>query len=74
MFNKIKSPETLFSETLKPEITLLSLNKNILYITHKVDKILVILTTIQNESKLQTQVTDYYDLKETSPQTESDEQ
>ncbi len=71
MFNKPKSPETLVSKTLPPEITLWTLNQNILYLTHTIDKCLTILRRMQIDTDLQTQVDDFH---ETSPQTEQDEQ
>ena len=71
MFNKIKSPETLFSKTLPPDNMLLIMNKNILYLTHTIDKCLVLLKRMQIDTDLQTQVDQFH---ETSPQTDSDEQ
>ncbi len=74
LFDKL-SPTTDFISKLQLDIKVL--NGNILYITHMQDKILKIVTQIKLGSKLQTQVDDYYDLKEdapTSPQTDSDEQ
>ncbi len=48
------------------------LNKNVLYITHELDKALKILRTLERDANLQKQVDEYFD--ETSPQTESSEQ
>ncbi len=56
MFNKIKSPETLFNETLN----LKTLNDNILYLTHTMDKCLRVLKEIQNDKNLQKQVDEYF--------------
>ncbi len=70
MFDKIKSPETLFNKTM-PSQEYLIMNKNILYITHTVDKCLSLLKKMQIDSDLQSQVDDFH---ETSPQTEQDEQ
>ncbi len=59
------------------------LNKNILYITFRVDKILKIVDTFQIDTGLQKQVDEYFeegastgleDTRKTSHQTESDEQ
>ncbi len=71
-FDFSKSTEADFRNKLQTDLHILM--KNILYITHQQDKILAIVTSLHSDDKLQTQVTDYYDLKETSPQTESDEQ
>ncbi len=49
------------------------LMKNVLYITHQVDKILKILTKIQIDKSLQSQVDEFFE-DETSPQTDTDEQ
>ncbi len=74
MFHSLKSQGTLDNSTLtlnKFDI----LNKNILYITHQVDKCFGMLTELtgllETERKLQKQVDDFY---ETSPQTDTDEQ
>ncbi len=48
-------------------------NKNVLYTTHMLDKILKILKTLSHDKDLQDTVDKYFD-EETSPQTESDEQ
>ncbi len=71
MFNKYKSPETSISKTLNNDSMLLIMNKNILYLTHTVDKCLVLLKRMQIDTDLQTQVDNFH---ETSPQTEQDEQ
>ncbi len=68
------SPKTDFSSKIQLDLRIL--NQNILYITHECDKILKIVTELKLDDKLQTQVSDFYDLKEsapTSPQTESEE-
>ena len=64
MFNKLKSPETLVNET----ITLSILNQNILYLTHTMDKCLVVLKEMKHDKDLQQTVDKYFD--ETSPQTD----
>ncbi len=74
MFNKIKSPETLFNSTITPEKYLEMMNKNILYLTHTMDKCLVVLKKLQIDNNLQKQVDDYMTESETSPQTDTDEQ
>ena len=66
MFNKSKSPETFISETLN----LTTLNKNILYISHTMDKCLRVLKEMQSDKNLQKQVDEYFE--ETSPQTDSE--
>ena len=73
MFNKPKSPETLVSKTYDPDAMLWTMNKNLLYITHKVDKCLDLLKKMQIDDNAQKQVDDFYD-HETSPQTDTDEQ
>ncbi len=61
MFNKIKSPETLFNSTIPTDAMLVIMNKNILYLTHTVDKCLSLLKKIENDDKLQTQVNQYFE-------------
>ncbi len=68
MFNKLKSTDADFS-SLQHDPFLDLMNKNILYLTHTIDKCLVVLKKLEIEDNLQTQVSDYYE-KETSPQTE----
>ena len=58
----------------KMSSTIDSIQKNILYITYHLDKCLVILRKQEIDSGVQKQVDDFYDNKETSPQTDSDEQ
>ncbi len=60
MFNKIKSPETLFNKTFHTEKFML-LNKNILYLTHTMDKCLLVLKKLEVENGLQKQVDEYFD-------------
>ncbi len=72
------SPPADFSSELQSQLTVI--NKNVLYVTHEVDKIKKILTDL----KVEQQTLDYYGkkygenlgsvLEETSPQTDSDEQ
>ncbi len=61
MFNKIKSPETLFSKTIPTDNMLLIMNKNILYLTHTLDKCMVVLKKLEADSGLQKQVDEYFD-------------
>ncbi len=61
MFNKYKSPETFISKTLNNDSMLLIMNKNILYLTHTVDKCLTILRKMQIDTDLQTQVDDFHE-------------
>ncbi len=72
-FIHLSPPTADFSSELQSQIRIL--NGNILYITHEVDKLMVILRGIQANNGLQKQVDQYFDADmETSPQTESDEQ
>ncbi len=48
-----------------------TLQKNVLYITYRLDKCLSLLDSLKTDSGTQKQVDDFY---ETSPQTDSDEQ
>lgn len=57
MFYNLKSRETLVSKPLN----LTTLNKNILYLTHTMDKCLVVLKEIQSDNHLQKQVDEYFD-------------
>ncbi len=45
--------------------------KNVLYMTYRLDKVLKVVLGQQHDSKLQKQVDEYF---ETSPQTDTDEQ
>ncbi len=51
-----------------------TLQKNILYITYRTDSVAKKLDELLHNMKLQKTVDDYFDDKETSPQTDSDEQ
>ncbi len=78
MFHKLKSQRTLVNSTF--DLTLI--NRNILYLTHEMDKCVSMLRRMELDGKLQKQVDDYLDRGEahpgeqleTSPQTEFDEQ
>lgn len=70
MFNKNKSPETFFSKTLPNDNMLLIVNKNILYLTHQVDKCLKLLQELKVNEDLQMQVDDFF--TKTSPQTDKE--
>ncbi len=48
--------------------------KNLLYLTYQVDKILKIARANEVDKGLQTQVNEYFERDETSPQTDQDEQ
>ncbi len=56
-FNRISPDADFYSK-------LLILNKNVLYITHQVDKILKILNQEDNDKDLQKQVDKYFDADE----------
>ncbi len=75
------SPIADFCSEIRLQLTII--NKNILYITHEVDKINKLLKADRNDTDLQKQVDEYFEenpesepgkVNETSPQTESDEQ
>ncbi len=51
-----------------------TIQKNILYITYRVDSCLKQVNTLVNDKGLQKQVDEYFDDDETSPQTDSEEQ
>ncbi len=57
MFYNLKSRETLDSKP--PSLTIL--NKNILYLTHTMDKCLVVLKELQHDNHLQKQVDEYFE-------------
>ncbi len=70
-FDFSKSREDLQNkfQTNKLEI----INKNLLYITHEIDKCVSMLRRIEVDTNLQKQVTEYFDddvEQETSPQTD----
>ncbi len=48
-----------------------TIQKNVLYVTYRVDKVLKIATQLQVDKGLQLQVDEYFE--ETSPQTDSDD-
>lgn len=74
MFHKLKSHETLVDSTFN--LTLI--NKNILYLTHEVDKCVSMLRRMELDKHLQKNVDDFYEQgeahlgRETSPQTDQD--
>ncbi len=51
-----------------------TIQKNILYITYRVDSCLKKVNELVNDKGLQKQVDEYFDNDETSPQTDSEEQ
>ncbi len=67
MFHKLKSQGTLVNSTLNLTV----LNQNILYLTHEIDDIKRMLAMLCDDTRLQKQVTEFYD--KTSPQTDSEE-
>ncbi len=58
MFNKLKSNDSDFS-SLAHDPFLDLMNKNILYLTHTIDKVLVVLKRMEIDDDLQKQVTDF---------------
>ncbi len=58
MFNKLKSTDADFS-SLQHDPFLDLMNKNILYLTHAIDKCLSLLKVMEIDRKLQMQVDDY---------------
>ncbi len=72
MFDKIKSPETLFSKTPKTDIPNSVLNQNILYLTHQIDKCLLVLKELKNSTGLQKQVDEYFEDRQPEEDKEPD--
>ncbi len=60
MFNKLKSNDSDFS-SLQHDPFLDIMNKNILYLTHNLDKCLSILRRMELDDKLQKHVEDFYE-------------
>ncbi len=60
------SPIADFCSEINSKLKVIS--GNVLYITHEMDKIKKIVTKLENSSRLQSQVDEFFD--ETSPQTE----
>ncbi len=50
-----------------------TLQKNVLYLTYRMDTVLKKVTTLETSSNLQKQVDEYFDEDETSPQTDTPE-
>ncbi len=73
MFHSLKSKQvrTLDNSTIS-ESHFMILNKNILYLTHSIDKCLALLKKLDHSDQLQRQVDKYYE--GTSPQTDTDQQ
>ena len=65
------SPKTDFSSKIQLQLDIL--NKNVLYITHECDKIKKLIDSIIVNLDVYQQTLDFY-AKQTSPQTDSDEQ
>ncbi len=70
-FDFSKSIETDFRNKIQLQLDILM--KNVLYITHVVDKIGIIVNELKVDKGLQKQVDQYFEDDETSPQTESDD-
>ncbi len=70
-FDFSKSIETDFRNKLQSQLDILM--KNVLYITHVVDRIGIIVNELKIDKGLQKQVDQYFEDDETSPQTESDD-
>ncbi len=50
-----------------------TIQKNVLYLTYQVDKLLKLARTIETDKGLQKQVNEYFEDDETSPQTDPEE-
>ncbi len=73
LFNK-SIPQTFKKDTLNSSLLDLKiLNQNILYISRVIDKMAIQLNELGNDKRLQTQVDEYFEKDETSPQTDQDE-
>ncbi len=70
-FDFSKSIDTDFRNKLQLQLNMLM--KNVLYITHAVDRIANIVNELKIDKGLQEQVDKYFEDDETSPQTESEE-
>ncbi len=68
LFNK-SIPQTFKKDTLDLRI----LNQNILYISRVIDKMAIVLNELGNDKRLQSQVDEYFEKDETSPQTDTDD-
>ncbi len=66
-----KSTEADFQKLFQ---SLETIQKNVLYLTYRIDTILKNTSKLVVDKGLQTQVDKYFEEDETSPQTESDEQ
>ncbi len=74
LFNK-SIPQTFKKDTLNTSLLDLKiLNQNILYISRVIDKMAIQLNELGNDKRLQTQVDEYFEKDETSPQTDTGEQ
>ncbi len=70
LFNK-SIPQTFKKDTLNSSLLDLKiLNQNILYISRVIDKMAIQLNELGNDKRLQTQVDEYFEKDETSPQTD----
>ncbi len=68
--NRISPTADFCSKIKQIDSNLNILMKNVLYITHMQDKILKLLNKITVDDKLQSQVDEFFEREETSPQTE----
>ncbi len=66
-----KSADADFQKLLQLTVTI---QKNVLYVTHRVDLIVRQLHELKHDKDLQSTVDKYFERDETSPQTDSDEQ
>ncbi len=63
--------QTFKKDTLNTSLLDLKiLNQNILYISRVIDKMAIQLNQLGNDKRLQSQVDDYFEAEETSPQTD----
>ncbi len=68
MFHKSKSQGTFISSTYIDKLSII--NKNLLYLTHEVDKCVAMLRRMELDDKMQTQVDAFY-APPTPPPTQS---
>ncbi len=66
------SPKTDFSSKIQLKLEIL--NKNVIYLTHEVDKLVKMSKGMYIDRDLQSTVDKYFEECETSPQTDSTEQ
>ncbi len=71
MFHSLKSQRTLDNSTSIVQLAVI--NKNILYVTHRIDSLYKLVQEIKHDMDLRNQVDEYY-APGTSPQTDTGEQ